>query len=205
MSELKNAVFNRFQKAREKYLPIHDRDLKRWAIQESRKINLEFNASKYWINKFKKDHQIVSRHVTKIVTSRKINQRLSIQKSLAEFRVNVNNELENYEKQEVVNFDQMGINHEIYSKRTLSHCGEKETLMSVNSEFKCTHSHTVMPGITLDGKQYGKLFICLQEKDNKFGPKIREEVKYQKFYLNLIITKKPENPEKSRMIPLNYR
>ncbi len=53
----------------------------------------------------------------------------------------------------------MGINHEIYSKRTLSHCGEKEKLMSVNSEFKCTHSHTVMPEITLDGKQYGKLFI----------------------------------------------
>ncbi len=142
LSELKNAVFNRFQKARDKYLPIHDRDLKRWAIEESRKIN----------------------------------QRLNIQKSLAEFRVNVNNELGNYEKLEVVNFDQMGINHELYSKRTLSHCGEKETLMSVNSEFKCTHSHTVMPGITLDGKQYGKLFVCLQEKDNKFGPKIREEV-----------------------------
>jgi hypothetical protein len=35
LSELKNAVFNRFQKAREKYLPIRDRDLKRWAIQES--------------------------------------------------------------------------------------------------------------------------------------------------------------------------
>ncbi len=60
LSQLKNAVFNRFQKAREKYLPIHDRDLKRWAIQESRKINLQFNASKYWINKFKKDHQIVT-------------------------------------------------------------------------------------------------------------------------------------------------
>ncbi len=69
----------------------------------------------------------------------------------------------------------------------------------------CTYSHTVMLGITLDDKQYGKLFICLQEKDNKFGPKIREEVKYQKFYLNLINTKKSENPEKSRMIPLNYR
>jgi hypothetical protein len=119
--------------------------------------------------------------------------------------VNVNNELKIYEKREVVNFDQMGINHEIYSKRTLSHCGEKETLMSVNSEFECTHSHTVMPGITLDGKQNGKLFICLQEKDNKFGTKIREEVKCQKFYLNLINTKKPENPEKFRMILLNYR
>jgi hypothetical protein len=69
----------------------HDRDLKRWAIQQSRKIN----------------------------------QRLNIQKSLAELRVSVNNKLENYEKREVVNFDQMGINHEIYSKRTLSHCGEK--------------------------------------------------------------------------------
>ena len=139
-SELKNSVFNKFQKAREKYLPIHDRDLKRWAIQESRKINLQFNASKYWINKFKKDHRILTRHVTKtkIVTSRKINQRLNIQKSFAEFRVNVNNELENYEKREVVNFDQMGINHEIYSKRTLSHCGEKETLISVNSEFECS-------------------------------------------------------------------
>ncbi len=30
LSELKNAVFKRFQKARDKYLPIHDRDLKRW-------------------------------------------------------------------------------------------------------------------------------------------------------------------------------
>jgi len=127
LSELKNSVYNRFKKAREKYLPIHDRDLKRWAIQESRKINLQFNASKYWINKFKKDHRIVSRHVTRVVTSRKMNQRLNIQKSLEEFRVNVNNELKNYEKREVVNFDQMGINHEIYSKRTLSDCGEKET------------------------------------------------------------------------------
>ncbi len=74
-------MFNRLQKAREKYLPIHDRDLKRWAIQESRKINLQFNASKYWINKFKKDRQIVTQHITKIVTSGKINQILIIQKS----------------------------------------------------------------------------------------------------------------------------
>jgi hypothetical protein len=59
-----------------------------------------------------------------------------------------------------------------------------------------------MSGITLDGKQYGKLFICLQDKDDKFGPKIREKVKYQKFYLKLINTKKPE---KYRMIPVNYR
>jgi hypothetical protein len=57
-----------------------------------------------------------------------------------------------------------------------------------------------MPGKTLDGKQYGKLFICLQEKDNQFGPKILEEVKYQKFCLNLINTKIPENPGKSRKI-----
>ncbi|CAF5064894.1 unnamed protein product, partial [Rotaria magnacalcarata] len=51
-----------FENARENYLPVHDLDLRRWALQKAKEISLgDFSASAHWVLMFKRRHNIVSR------------------------------------------------------------------------------------------------------------------------------------------------
>lgn len=71
--------------------------------------------------------------------------------------------LEKYDPANVWNTDQTGFKYELVSTRTLSHKGERTTLVSVNSpKNKVTHSYTVQYTIGLDGSVFNKVFVCLQ-------------------------------------------
>lgn len=66
LESLENRVYNSFERARDLLCPVHDMDLKRWAIQESRVIKIQsFVASDKWILNFKRKHNICSRKITK--------------------------------------------------------------------------------------------------------------------------------------------
>jgi len=39
-----------------------------------------------------------------------------------------------------------------------------------------THSYTVQPVISADGRLLPKLFVVLQEKDGKFGERVKKEI-----------------------------
>jgi hypothetical protein len=54
--EVSEKLFNKLKSARERYLPIHDHDLKRWALELGNEVGLsrdEFKASDTWILQFK--------------------------------------------------------------------------------------------------------------------------------------------------------
>ena len=71
LEELDKFVFQEFNQARNKYLPIHDRGLRRIAIKKAREMKLQnFVASSFWLLSFKRRHHITSRKVTKLVTKR---------------------------------------------------------------------------------------------------------------------------------------
>ena len=70
LDKIDDHVFDMFERAREKALPVHDIDLRRWAIKQAMDESLHnFVASKHWLHTFKHKHNIVSRKVTKVRAS----------------------------------------------------------------------------------------------------------------------------------------
>ncbi len=63
---INSEVFSKFCKSRAKHLSVHDRDLKRWALEAKLQINprLNFGASSTWVFRFKQRYRIVSRSIT---------------------------------------------------------------------------------------------------------------------------------------------
>lgn len=67
LDKIDDYVFDLFERAREKGLPVHDIDLRRWALKQAMDESLHnFAASKHWLHTFKHKHNIVSRKVTKV-------------------------------------------------------------------------------------------------------------------------------------------
>ena len=59
-----------FDNARSNHLPVHEVDLRRWAIDKAEELGLRFKACSTWILGFKRQCKISSRKVTRVVTSR---------------------------------------------------------------------------------------------------------------------------------------
>jgi hypothetical protein len=71
--QVKKQLFERLRSARERNLPIHDIDLKRWSLELASDNSLtkeEFVASDTFIYNFKKKFGIISRKVTKFINRR---------------------------------------------------------------------------------------------------------------------------------------
>jgi hypothetical protein len=66
--QIEEFVYLKYKSARYKKLPVHDINLKKWAIERSREVNIEFKASSAWINKFKKKYRIRSKKITRFVS-----------------------------------------------------------------------------------------------------------------------------------------
>ncbi|CAF0865105.1 unnamed protein product, partial [Rotaria sordida] len=68
---IKDFVWQKFQLARSKYLPVKDEDFKRWSLQKSKEIKLgNFTGSHEWIRQFKSSRNISSRKITKFISSK---------------------------------------------------------------------------------------------------------------------------------------
>jgi len=74
-----------------------------------------------------------------------------------------------YAPQEVLNTDQIGLELELHSTRTLSHQGEHITLARVKSKNATTHSYTIQPMILLAGELVRPVFLCLKEPNGKMS------------------------------------
>jgi hypothetical protein len=181
-----NVVYQKFLNAREQYLPIHDLDIQRWALQAAKEMNLDnFLASDSWLLKFKSRHGICSRKVTNVVTKKEIVNFDNIKKSEIDFLENFHRLSKKYSPEEILNTDQVGIEKELYSTRTLSFQGEKKTFGCVASKNATTHSYTIQPTISLDGQLIGPMYICLQEPNGRMGEIVKRHLFQPK---NVVIT-----------------
>ena len=150
--------------------------MQRWAKKAGIEAKLnDFTASGHWVNNFKKKYFIVSRKVTKQTTARK-KQKLEPE-TLEQFKNETLTEILEYCPKFVYNTDQVRVVQEIHRFRTLSHKGEKDTILLVQTANALTHLVTVMQTINLQGTTVGKLLICLKESANVFGPLIEPKVK----------------------------
>ena len=170
---IKKFVFKKFISSCQAFLPVHDIDLRKWAIQKSIVLNMEnFVASHYWLHHFKFEYGIVSRNVTKLVSN--ISDEANIPIDSNNFLIEAKSIIIQFPSSAVINTDQSGFNYEMYSKRTLSQYGEKNTVLFENSMNAISHSYTIQPVITMEGKLLPKFLICLQEIGGNFGPKVLE-------------------------------
>ena len=67
LDKIDDYVFDMFERARQKALPVHDIDLRWWALKQAMDESLHnFVASKHWLYAFKHKHNVVSRKITKV-------------------------------------------------------------------------------------------------------------------------------------------
>ncbi len=177
LQQIWNYTLTKFKDALEKKLVVHENDLRRWALKEALNLHYsDFKASKWWIWKFKSLNRICSRKITKFVTSNYSKEAENILESANTFLETSKAILPNFRPDHIFNTDQSGFNYEMTSSRTLSFVGEKATTASVSSLHATTHSYTIQPIITLEGKLLSSLFICLQESGGKFGPRVQQNM-----------------------------
>ncbi|XP_046145813.1 uncharacterized protein LOC123989181 isoform X1 [Osmia bicornis bicornis] len=63
---------------------------------------------------------------------------------------------------------------EIHSGRTLAVKSQKKVERVVQSVYSITHSYTIQPTITADGRLLSPLFVVLQEANGQFGPIVQK-------------------------------
>ena len=157
-------VYDMFEEARDNVLPVHDRDLKRWALQKAAEdSSLISEASEHWLRVFKHHHRICSRKVTKLVTRHHAEDTDAIIESADSFVRDAKLQMLNYAHEEILNTDQVGLQLEIHSGRTLSYEGEKVTMVRVSSKNATTHSYMIQPMISAAGKLVGLLLSLFEE------------------------------------------
>lgn len=169
LERVEHFVLDRFRSARNNNLPVHDLDVRRWALSQAKIENIDgFKASDHWLYNFKKRHGISSRKVTKFVSHREVVDKSIIKQTADEFVAEATKHIPKYKLDFVLNADQSSFNYEMASNRTLSHVGEKATYLAVRSLNAISHSYTVMPIISAAGRLASPVFICLQEPTGRF-------------------------------------
>lgn len=170
-------VYLQFEDARSKKQPVHGRMIQRWARQFASNGSLlpDFIASDSWLHRFKRRNGIVSRKVT-VYTDRSASDENVIRERIRDFKSNYTEESSQFGQSCIWNFDQTDFNYEPANLRTLSHKGERDTLLMLKSKNKHSHSYSVQPIISRDGRLFDKLLIVTQETKDSFGPQIGPKI-----------------------------
>lgn len=154
---------------------IHDIDMSRWALRAQQEISVPgFTASKQWVNRFKKAHSIVSRKITKFITKKILQSKEHLEAKSNRFVENVKYYITRYGFENIYNSDQSGFQIELHSGRFLAIEGTKKIECIAQSISATTHSYTIQPTISGDGRLLSPLFIVLKESTGEFGPRVQE-------------------------------
>ncbi|XP_029669749.1 uncharacterized protein LOC115239390 [Formica exsecta] len=189
-------TYDRFVEARQNFQQVTTRNLQQWALAAAAQFsNFEFKASTPWVAKFKQKRRIRQRKVTKFV-SRK--ETVTIEETLAaaeSFRIQIRDLIPNFDEDFVINTDQTGCQYQSTYNRTLTDKGSKTVFVKRLDMNKVTHSYTAQYGITLSGRVLPRVFVCLQEVTNKFGPRIQKMIdEYAKKFESRLIAERLRAP-----------
>ena len=170
MKVIDDFVYDKFEEARDALLSVQDWDLKRWSLPKATENSvITFQASEYWLPVFKDRYRICSRKIKKLVTRHHAENSDVIIASADSFLADVKREMKDYSPEEILNTDQVDLELELHSTRTLSHEDENVTFVGVKSKNATTHSYTTQPMISLAGKLVGPVFLCLKESKGKIS------------------------------------
>lgn len=174
LNEISKGTFDIFMEKKREHMPVHDRDLRRWALKCNNNLLSplrRFKASKAWLHVFKRKHRIVTRKITKFVSIGHIRESENLKEAAEKFVKDMQPLITKFSPERTFNTDQSGFQKELHSGRTLSIRGEKNVETVVQSVNATTHSYTIQPTISASGKLLSPLFICLQEPKGEFPKK----------------------------------
>lgn len=181
--------------------PVHEYMIRHWASERAAAIGFnDFGCSARWLDFFKKRHNIRSKKVTKTVTAAQRRNQAMIDESREAFLRRFQETSERIPMRMIYNFDQSGVNYEITNQRTLSYIGERDVILNIESASDTTHSYTIQPIISRDGRLIGPLLICLRET-NDLGPRIRPRIeRLEREYGNIrVVWTKSGKMDKNQM------
>lgn len=177
LQRISDYTLNNFKIALDGSMIIHDIDLRKWALHAQKLLQFEdvrFKASDKRLWRFKKEHRITSRKINKFITRKTLESSEALKLSAANFVERVKPYIELHGKQNIYNSDQSGFQLEIHSGRTLAVEGTKRVECLIQSISSTTHSYTIQPTISADGRLLSPLFLVLKEPTGKFGPVVQE-------------------------------
>lgn len=182
--------YDKFKTARDSKAIVHDSDIRLWALYAANKVKLDgFTASNNWINKFKSQFRISSRKICKFVSVKNLRDQETIENEAVKVLINFENSNRNkFKPSKIFNSDQSGFRYCHLGNRTLSFLGEKQSEGMVNSINPTTHSYTIQPVISMEGKLLSPLFVCLKESKVTFGPRVANDL--PEFYNTEVVCSK---------------
>ena len=77
--------------------------------------------------------------------------------------------MQRYSPEEIMNTDQVGLEKELDSTRTLSYQGEKLTVTPIKFKNAITHSYTLQPMINLADEIVGPIYLCLKQPNRRIS------------------------------------
>jgi hypothetical protein len=86
------------------------------------------------------------------------------------------NVISKFSSHQILNSDHCSFQQEYIAPRTLSFTGERTTEVAVKKKYNLTHSYTVQPATSADGRLLDNVFLILQEKENQFGVRVQKDL-----------------------------
>lgn len=103
-------TYDRFIEARQHYHQVTTKNLQQWALSAAGQFEgFEFKASERWAKKFKNQHGIRQRKITKYVSQKETASMSEILKSAEIFRMQTLQLIPKFDKKFVINTDQTGM------------------------------------------------------------------------------------------------
>lgn len=91
--------------------------------------NFTFNASRQWLDKFKKRHRIKQRQITKYVSEKDYVTMEEVLQTADKFQTQTKALMSQFHKDFIINTDQTGCQYNIPYSRTLEHQGAKTVIV----------------------------------------------------------------------------
>lgn len=145
-------------------------------MEKGRELQMDkFRASHHWLLNFKHRHNIVSRKITRKLTRKNHTDEDTVRAKANEFIEKIK-PLYAKNPAKMLNSDQCGFNIELYPERTLEVKGTRHIEGLVEAKKSLTHSYTLMPMISGDGRLLKPTLIVHQTPNasttGNFGPRV---------------------------------
>ena len=177
MKEINKTVRTRFESNRDHGLPVHEVDLRVWALERNDAFGEQkianFKASQGWVRNFKAQNRIGNRKITRVSSAATIGSAGEKLTAAADFVDRVRQHISLlFSRDQVFNTDQSGFEREMHRHHTLEFIGTQMVTGVAQSVSATTHSYTIQPTFSMDGLLMAPLLVILQESEGKFGPQV---------------------------------
>lgn len=203
--DINEYVQRRIDESLLRQLPIHDYHLHQWGLDRADELDVDyFKASERWLTNIKKRARLVGRKVTDLSSRSDRANAETIEESKLSFAENYRQVAHLFPHHRILNVDQSGHKYEISNLRSFARRGTRDHVLAIDSVNKNTHSYTIQPIITRNGRLIGRLLICFREPADEFGVEVRRRVRALEAELGNVVAVAIKSGKMSRRLTLRW-